>query len=241
MNPASRASNFVLARLLLSIACAALVPGAARADGIVSGQWVPGAPDTSASAPADTRSPARTANAVIINFDELSAPCIFNNTTALRDAYLALGVRFSGQGSLGGGSVLDQCGNFGVSGYSPPNFVGFNRLPAATTLDGGHPVWPERITFTAHAASVQARVGSSSPGGVFTMRAFDSIGNLIATTSVPGMTALQPLTITHLGIRSVEVDFTIGYSWVLDDLTFEADQLTRADASSWGRLKIQYR
>lgn len=54
--------------------------------------------------------------AIVINFDDVSAPCNFGSTVALRDQYAGLGVRFMGPAALDGGGILDQCGNFGVSG-----------------------------------------------------------------------------------------------------------------------------
>lgn len=59
----------------------------------------------------------------LINFDEQMAPCRFADQVALSTQYQAQGVLFTG-----GWEVLDDCGNFGVSGYSLPNFLAWNTL-----------------------------------------------------------------------------------------------------------------
>src|SRR5215211_3584187 len=64
----------------------------------------------------------------LIDFDDVTAPCRFDHTTALRNYH---GVRFTGASPDNGGAILDECANFGVTGYSPPNFLAFN---CGTTL-----------------------------------------------------------------------------------------------------------
>src|SRR4030095_2137561 len=102
--------------------------------------------------------------AVVINFDEVTAPCGFIETTALRDRYSALGVVFSGPAPLDGGAVLNQCGSFGVTGHSQPNFLAFNL--AAIMSNGGRPMGPETIRFTAPVSQLQLSVGSYISGDV---------------------------------------------------------------------------
>ncbi len=47
---------------------------------------------------------------------------------------------FQGPGGNDGGAILDQCGSFGVSGHSPPNFLAFNTGSALS--NGGVPRGP---------------------------------------------------------------------------------------------------
>ena len=47
-------------------------------------------------------------------------------TVALTGEYDSLGVTFAGPGGFDGGAILDECSGFGISGYSPPNFLAFN-------------------------------------------------------------------------------------------------------------------
>src|SRR5690349_9671514 len=43
----------------------------------------------------------------------------------MRGVAAGLEIQFQGPGPLDGGGVFDRCAGFGVTGYSPPNFVGF--------------------------------------------------------------------------------------------------------------------
>src|SRR3954453_23286232 len=60
----------------------------------------------------------------VVNFDDVNAPCNFADTVALRRYH---GVSFKGSPkTLDGGAILNECSNFAVTGYSPPNFLAFN-------------------------------------------------------------------------------------------------------------------
>src|SRR5690349_7611160 len=63
-----------------------------------------------------------------INFDDATtAPCFFFETSPLTTRYTAsLGVTFAGPAPGKGGAILDECGSFGVTGYSPKKFLAFN-------------------------------------------------------------------------------------------------------------------
>ncbi|HEY6866638.1 MAG TPA: hypothetical protein VI792_05230, partial [Candidatus Eisenbacteria bacterium] len=123
------------------LAAAGAAPTPTHADGVVNGQMItsPGIPP--GAYPGQPVEPTRPTNLVFIDFDDAPQQCLFMGTGPLRDAYQSLGVRFSGPGALDGGAILDQCGNFGVNGYSPPNFVAFNA--GATMANGGVPIGPE--------------------------------------------------------------------------------------------------
>ncbi|MGV3708259.1 MAG: PEP-CTERM sorting domain-containing protein [Gemmatimonas sp.] len=69
---------------------------------------------------------ARAEAQVNISFDEFVAPCSFQETTSLTNAYAAQGVTFSGNGS-----VLDQCGNFPTgAAHSGRQFLAYNGAVA---------------------------------------------------------------------------------------------------------------
>ena len=170
--------------------------------------------------------PAQTSSiANLIDFDDVGAPCSFNQTTALREAYATLGVHFDGPALLDGGAILDQCGNFGVTGHSAPNFLAFNT--GAMLSNGGIPRGPETITFDYPLTSVRLLAGSSA-AGIITSNAFDANGALVATDSFAGASALSLRTLSGSGIRRVVISFT-GSVCVVDDLAWSPEVLSKID------------
>jgi hypothetical protein len=180
-----------------------------------------------------------TANAelVVINFDDTPQPCEFGKTTALRDAYLPLGVSFSGPGALDGGAVLDSCGNIGQwTGYSAPNFVAFSV--GGELRDSGWAVGPELLTFTGDVTSV--RVSVTGDGDQAVLEVYDAAMQLLGRSSAWGEYALEVLSVAAPGIRYARVYDQGAATWVFDDLAFEIDT-TPAACPTWGRLKTIYR
>ena len=77
--------------------------------------------------------------ATTINFDELTPPLYFPDTTRLTDTYTYQGVTFQGPGGNDGLAVL-QLGSFAVTGTSGPNILcGYSQ---AQLSDGGTPQGP---------------------------------------------------------------------------------------------------
>jgi hypothetical protein len=136
----------------------------------------------------------------LINFDP---PCSFAQTLPLQDApYMnpatrAFFVR-------GWGAVLNQCGNFAVTGYSPPNFLAWNCT--TTNFDGTRPALPAEIHFLTSVFEVSVKVGSSADAGsTARLVAFDaSLTRLdgAQTTLAPG---LKTLSVSAPGIRAVRL------------------------------------
>ncbi len=181
------------------------------ANGIASDSLVPTPPQSALTAIAPPP------GAIVINFDDAAAPCLFMNTTALRDQYAGLGVLFMGPAVNDGGGAVDQCGSWGVSGHSPPNFLGFN--PDAHLSDGGIPRPPEIITFTNGASYVQVNAGSGAGAGqLVTMEAFDAAGNSLGSDSLTLAPTLDTLSITANRIAYVVINSPAYF--VLDDLAF---------------------
>jgi len=171
--------------------------------GAVSG--VPAAGGFEASVPGD------------IDFDDGTEPCNFSETVALTTEYSGLGVVFSGPGGNDGGAILDQCGNFGVSGYSPPNFLAFNINSSLS--NGGIPRGPETLTFSVAVDTVAINAGHNSAGTI-TLECFDAGAASVGSQSITGTSALQPLSVTAAGqIASCRLSFT-GTVAVFDDLTY---------------------
>ncbi len=152
-----------------------------------------------------------------IDFDDGTQPCNFVSTIALTTEYSAFGVVFSGPGGLDGGAILDQCGNFGVTGYSAPNFLAFNVNSALS--NGGIPRGPETLTFSQTVDTVAVNGGHSSSGSI-TLECFNGAGAPVGSQSVTGTAALQPLSVTATGqIASCRLTFS-GTVAVFDDLTY---------------------
>jgi hypothetical protein len=153
----------------------------------------------------------------LIDFDDSTEPCLFVQTTALRTKYASVGVNFDGPANLDGGAILDECGNFGVSGHSSPNFLAFAN--GGTLMNGGTPRGPETIRFDSEVSWVEILAGHSSSGTI-KMEAFDVGGSSLASTSIVGAAALAPLTVRANGIRRVVISYS-GSLCVLDDLSWQ--------------------
>jgi hypothetical protein len=159
---------------------------------------------------------------VTINFDDTSAPCIFSQyfsqQLVLTTAYSGSGVTFSG----GGWEVLNQCGGFGVSGHSSPNFLAWN-------LGLGGQSRTETLTFSSDAFNVSLRLGTPE-GGTATVTALDAGGTTLQTLSVSLSGSVTGATFTVSGIRTVTVTVPSGGYGVLDDLTYSLNAPPVADA-----------
>jgi len=194
---------------------AALLGGAAevRAD-IVNGVDGPGHSPAPASPSPHVITPPP-GGTTLINFDDRTAPCIFLATVPLTTEYSSLGVVFAGPSSGSGGAVLNECGAFGVTSYSSPNFLAFN----ATTFysSGGVPAGPETLTFSNSVNYVQLNAGHVG-GGTITLSCFN--GNaLLGQSSILSGPAVSTLSVQASGITRCTVDFT-GQFLVIDDLAF---------------------
>jgi hypothetical protein len=203
--------------------------------GAVNGVDVPGSPDVTANpGPAAGH---RTAE-VVIDFDDVVAPCLFLETAPLRDHYLGLGVRFFGPDTSGGGAILNACGNFSVTGFSGTNFLAFNDI--ARYPGGGVPITPETIRFTSPVSAVSILVGSNeSSGQTVTLDAYDAADVLVDSQSRVLGPALGPLAVTAPSITRVVLGG--GHVLVVDDLRFTPGGIVAAAARSWGQVKAIYR
>ena len=223
--------------LVLILTFAALMFSSAVAEaGIVEGVVSPGAIPLE---PPPVVEVDRALTHVWIDFDDVLAPCVFADTGPLRDEYLGLGVSFSGPGSADGLALLDECGGFGVSGYSTPNFLAANCN--SEMLNGGTPWGPETLTFTQTIVSCSALVGSNSgQGETLSMEAYDIGGGLVASDTVVLAPEMQMLGVAGAGIKTVVVGSIQPCVWVLDDLGFDTE-ITPVDDSTWGTIKALYR
>lgn len=174
-----------------------------------------------------------------INFDETPQPPEFALTIALSDEYLGLGVAFSGPNPGDGGGILDEAGNFGVGGYSPPNFLAFNCN--SEFADGHLPIGPERLDFIVPVTVVSALVGSSSGEmSNLTLDAYDADGALVASSSLILTNGMQELSVEAAAISYVVFGQDAPCVWILDDLGFNRVPVAN-EMDTWSRVKVHYR
>jgi hypothetical protein len=136
-----------------------------------------------------------------INFDP---PCVFAQTLPLQTGpYMNPGTRvFFVRGE---GAVLDECGGFGVSGHSPPNFLAWNCN--ASNFDGTRPALPAEIKFLNPVSRVSIKVGGASAFGLRArLIAFDSTFSQIDAASATMTNNLTTLTVDAPGIRYVRLN-----------------------------------
>ena len=150
----------------------------------------------------------------MINFDDQSAPDVFNNTTPLRENYAALGVHFSGAGQSAGGGIVTQKGGWSTSGSSSPNFLAFNTT--GRFQNGVVPQGPEIVSFDMPVSYVEIKAGSPYSGTV-TMRAFDALGTELGSTSQALTSPLQKMSLQAPNIRRVNIESDAFY-FAVDDL-----------------------
>jgi hypothetical protein len=157
--------------------------------------------------------------AIVVNFDDaFPEPGLFGNTTALRTRYSPVGVNFSGPGN-DGGAVLKEGNGFGISGFSPPNILAFNK--AATMQGGGKPQFPQTLTFNRPIRYLQFNVGDSS-GLTITAEAFDAQNNSLGSESVNPLAAMQTLVLEGRHIKKVVISGG-GLLSIIDDVAFILD------------------
>ena len=170
-----------------------------------------------------------------ITFDNTSEPCSFMLSLPLSSEFIGQGVTFSGPDPLDGGAVLDQCGNFGVTAHSPPNFLAFNT--GATLSNGGHPIGPETITFSNPVKTFSLNVGHLSSGQV-TVTAYNSSNTLVDQDMVSPNSVLQFVQLDGSDITSVEIAFT-GPILVVDDICWINDvQLIVPTLGEWALILL---
>lgn len=157
-----------------------------------------------------------------IDFDGQVAPCSFVDTVALTSEYFVQGVVFRGPGGFDGGAILDECGNFGVTGYSPPNFFAFNTASALN--NGGVPQGPETLTFGPVCSYVRIKAGGALAGTI-RLECFDVLHASLGSVSLAGTANLQELQLAAPGIASCVLSFT-GTVAVFDDLEYGQGSVT---------------
>jgi hypothetical protein len=152
-----------------------------------------------------------------IDFDDVSAPCSFFETSALRAQYSSQGVVFWGNGPNDGGAVLNECSNFSVTGQSSPNFLAFNV--GAGYSSGGTAGPPEfiRLLMPTTVSHLEIRAGTGLGTGTLTLTGVRADGTVVATTTVTLVSALQTVAVNGPGMVGAIITSTAGF-FVVDDL-----------------------
>ena len=171
--------------------------------------------------------------AATINFETgangapISAPSIFSSmfvpgvgALGLTNELAPLGATWSGSGG-----ILSEPSNFGVAGFSKPNFLGYNSN--AKFLDGKSVGATDTLTFDSAKSEVSFYVGQGfgpqfSPLEEFFAKAFDAAGNLLTSIFfTPTTNALVQVLLTGSDISSVEYGLSDRTgAFVLDDLSY---------------------
>jgi Secretion system C-terminal sorting domain len=144
----------------------------------------------------------------VINFDDAVQPCTFAEQVALSNEYAAQGVIFSGLGE-----VLDECGNFGITNYTSPNFLAFNT--------GSGVSGPEYMTFSPPISDLTIYAGQSNAGTI-NMFAYDAAGNIVDSDTITGASALAQMSVAAPGIVVIELFFS-GTVACFDDIVFNSE------------------
>ena len=153
------------------------------------------------------------AGAVVINFDDVDAPCSFDSMAGpLSDEYQTVGVTFSGPSATDGPARAHECGNWSVTGHSSPNFMVTN--PGGNYSGGGTALGPITMTFSPDVFSVQINAAK----GDITMRCYNG-DSLVGEDAIANQTTLQTLAVSGAGIDRCVLSSVTGLG-LFDDLAF---------------------
>ena len=175
-----------------------------------------------AAAPDRSPLPAGSQPNALVTFDDVVAPCLFAETLPLRDRYADQGAYFRGDA---GGGIVDECGNFDVTGHSSPNFLAFND--GVTFQDGSFAAGPERIIFYTPAATVNLVAGEGwGATGYIWMPALNTSFQPVGFDYVPISSQVQPLSIDVRPIQQHIFMVILGSnssngSFIVDNLSWE--------------------
>jgi hypothetical protein len=155
----------------------------------------------------------------LVNFDGVGAPCLFQDTTALKAFD---GVTFKGTGDVrNGGAILNECSDFGVTGHSSPNFLAFNC--DAVMSDGGSPRLPETILLPGEFTNVSLKVGRFDPpfGKILKLIGKGSLGKEVhvVTLDNPMQTVTFTVPVHKIKLKSAKKTDPV-CRVVVDDLSF---------------------
>ena len=157
---------------------------------------------------------------VHIDFDEQNPGCGWGEDIPPSTIYQSeFGISFGD-----GPSLINECGNFGVSGHSSPVFLGnnYNNTPGDLL-----------ISFDNIVSKVQINAGTNS-GTTFQMIGYDENNNQIVQSDVlNGINVLTPISVTANGIKSIRVVTSGGDVFVYDDLKIKTGSYQDSDSENY--------
>ena len=167
----------------------------------------------------------------LVDFDDVVSGC------STSTVFGPPGSRYPGIVFEGGGVIGDACSGFAVSGYSPPNFLGFN---AAVGLGG-----PETMRFERAARLVTMLAGVGRAEGTATLTAYNGSRVVDQDTLTVTFREIFPMTaltveaplITHVVLVIDTVSPEFPESQVRDGLA--VDDVRWEDASTTPVSKSQ--
>ena len=154
----------------------------------------------------------QTANALVVNFDDIVAPSLFSGQVPLAEEYADLGIHFDGTGE-----VLNKDSNFGgvpsTAPFTSPNFLAFNRNADAFP--------PETISFDDPLGALSVDFAGASGTAIISSYLSDS---LVQTNTFSVVDSVwNTLAISGIIFDSVIFNFAgPDPSFVLDNLTYDA-------------------
>jgi len=168
----------------------------------------------------------QSAQAAAINFDDMAAPCAFADTQPLTNQYSSAGITFSGFGS-----VLNECGNFGIDARSGDNFLAFNQSQGGTV----------EFTFFDNPQNIFSFYHGSGSANALVLTVFDANGvaigqshsnSLAGQYAFAGINMLNPFTKAHISSSAS--------SFVYDDLSFSATASPVPEPATWAFMIIGF-
>ena len=148
----------------------------------------------------------------VTNFDNVNAPCDFDDTTPLLGLE-QFAVFFAPLPN--GGAILNECGNFGINPLTPPNFLAYNNTSGYPS--GGVPRTPELIGVGQGKTTVSLWVSGGAMSGfplAVVALGDDGVQEIVTTTTSPDWVQI---TISGTGIQAIDL---VGnpISLVVDDI-----------------------
>ena len=157
---------------------------------------------------------------IYLNFDEQNPGCGWGEDIPPSTIYQSeFGISFGD-----GPSLINECGNFGVSGHSSPVFLGnnYNNTPGDLL-----------ISFDNIVSKVQINAGTNS-GTTFQMIGYDENNDQIVQSDVlNGINVLTPISVTANGIKSIRVVTSGGDVFVYDDLKIKTGSYQDSDSENY--------
>ena len=155
-----------------------------------------------------------------LDFDEQNPGCGWGENIPPSTIYQSeFGITFGD-----GPSLINECGNFGVSGHSSPVFIGNNHNNTPGDL---------LISFDNVVSKVQINAGTNS-GTTFQMLGYDENNNEIVQSAVlNGTNVLTPISVNANGIKNIRVVTSGGDVFVYDDLKIKTGNYQEPDPENY--------